>query len=155
MGKTIKGNEEIVLDIEDKYGFQMRNGIFDQKEKEECDISVHVMYAGPFAVPEGATLASAIYDIKAGKKLKPKEPVTVMIQHCIEISEKSDAKEQVCEKTDAKKQFCFAIATLDKETNQFKFEPDMKCSFDANYGYIELQELNCLICILHYKGNDQ
>ena len=142
MSKTIKGNEEIVLDIEDKYGFQMKNGMFDQKEKEECDISVHVMYAGPFAVPEGATLASAIYDIKAGKKLKPKEPVTVKIQHCIEIIEKSDAKEQVC----------FAIATLDKETNQFKFEPvDMKCSFDANYGYIELQELNCLISILHYK----
>ena len=143
MGKTIKGKEEILLDIEDKYGFQMKNGIFDQKEKEECDISVHVMYAGPFAVPEGATLASAIYDIKAGKKLKDKKPVTVKIQHCIEIREKLDAKEQVC----------FAIATLDKETNQFKFElVDMKCSFDANYGYIELQELNCLISILHYKG---
>ena len=132
-----------MLDIEDKYGFQMKNGIFDQKEKEECDVSVHIMYAGPFAVPEGATLASAIYDIKEQKKLKLKEPVTVKIQHCIEIREKLDPKEQVC----------FAIATLDKETNRFEFKPvDMKCSFDANYGYIELQELNCLICILHYKG---
>ena len=128
-----------MIDVQDEYGFRMKNGRFDQKEDEESDISVHVMYAGPFALPEGATLASAIYDIKAEKKLK--EPVTVEIQHCVEIDE----------------QVYFAIATLDKETKKFAFNPveDMKYSFDAKSGSVELKELNCLICILHYKDECQ
>ena len=130
-----------MIDVQDKYGFRMKNGRFDQKEDEESDVSVHMMYAGPFALPEGATLASAIYDIKAEKE--PKEPVTVEIQHCVEINKKMEVEAQVC----------FAIATLDKETKKIVFNPveNMKYSFDTNSGSIELKELNCLICILHYK----
>ena len=135
-----------MIDVQDKYGFRMKNGRFDQKEDEESDASVHVMYAGPFALPEGATLASAIYDIKAEKKLK--KPVTVEIQHCVEINKKVKVEEQVC----------FAIAALsDKEAKKFVFKPveDMKYSFDTNSGTMDIKELNCLICILHYKDRFQ
>lgn len=127
---------------EDGFLLHVDKGSFVLKSDETCEVSVHTIYAGPFVLPEGATLASAIYDIKVDKKLK--KPICIELQHCIDIA---------VSKVSAEKSMCFAVAESNFSTKQFEFKPVEGGEFlgRQRFGSIE-QMKNCLICVLYYKN---
>ena len=107
---------------------------------ESSSITVHTIFSGPIALPEGDyTLVSAFYDIKMPKL---PEPVTIIIEHCVDVSDQSIAKK-----------LCFAIATFDIERKVLALTPVPNAIFlpGETYGSITQQE-NCFLCIL-YTGS--
>ena len=107
---------------------------------ESSSITVHTIFSGPIVLPEGDyTLVSAFYDIKM--PVLP-EPVTIEIEHCVDVTDKSIAEK-----------LCFATATFDVSNKKFVLTPVANGSFSSGktYGSIT-QTKSCFLCIL-YTGS--
>ena len=127
------------LDIIDKteYGYKIHVPV---STVESSSITVRTIFSGPIALPEGDyTLVSAFYDIKM--PVLP-EPVTITIEHCVDISDPSIAKK-----------LYFATATFDIERKVLALTPVPNTVFlpGETYGSITQQE-SCFLCIL-YTGS--
>ena len=98
--------------------------------------TVSTILSGPFNLPDGAVLVSAVYDIMIDKSLK--ESITVEIEHCVDVLDESIAGKM-----------SFATAKADLTTKSFEI-----CRIDggtfpksSTYGSIKLKE-SCLLCVL-------
>ena len=127
------------LDIIDKteYGYKIHVPV---STVESSSITVRTIFSGPIVLPEGDyTLVSAFYDIKM--PVLP-EPVTITIEHCVDISDPSIARN-----------LCFATATFDIERKVLALTPVPNTVFlpGETYGSITQKE-SCFLCIL-YTGS--
>ncbi|XP_019862994.1 PREDICTED: uncharacterized protein LOC109591788 [Amphimedon queenslandica] len=103
-------------------------------------ITVHTIFSGPIALPEGYTLVSAMYDIKLPVGIK--ESATITLDHCVDVNDVSIAKD-----------LCFATATLDIMNRVLPFSPVSNEGVfwpGETSGSITRKE-SCFLCIL-YKG---
>ena len=99
-------------------------------------VTVHTIFSGPIALPEGYTLVSAMYDITLPEL---QEPATIAIEHCVD-----DTDVSIVEKL-----LCFAIATFDIEKKILHFSPVDDGVFEPGetFGSITQNE-SCFLCIL-------
>ena len=100
------------------------------------DVTVSTILSGPFNVPDGAVLVSAVYDIMIDENFK--KSITVEIEHCVDVLDESIAGKM-----------SFAIAKADLTKKSFEI-----CRIDggtfpnnSTYGSIKLKE-SCLLCVL-------
>ena len=100
------------------------------------DVTVSTILSGPFNVPDGAVLVSAVYDIMIDENFK--KSITVEIEHCVDVLDESIAGEMF-----------FAIAKADLTTKSFGICPIDGGTFPNNstYGSIKVKE-SCLLCVL-------
>ena len=106
---------------------------------ESSSITVRTIFSGSIVLPEGGyTLVSAFYTIKM--PVLP-EPVTISIEHCVDVSNQSIEK------------LCFATATFDASKKIFFLTPVANGSFSPGetYGSVTQKE-SCFLCIL-YTGS--
>ena len=99
--------------------------------------TVSTILSGPFNLPDGAVLVSAVYDIMIDKSLK--ESITIEIEHCVDVLDESIARKM-----------SFAIAKADLTKKSFEIYPiDAGGTFPRNsaYGSIKVKE-SCLLCVL-------
>ena len=107
------------------------------KNKAKCAVViVSTILSGPFDMPEGAVLVSAVYDIMIAKSVK--ESITVMIEHCVDVFDKSIA---------GKMSFATAEADLTKKSFEICPIDGGKFPLSSTYGSIKLKE-SCLLCVL-------
>ena len=107
---------------------------------ESSSITVCTIFSGPIVLPEGDyALVSALYTIKMPKL---PEPVTIEIEHCVDVSDQSIAKK-----------LYFATATFDVSKKMFVLTPVANGLFSPHemYGSITQKE-SCFLCIL-YTGS--
>lgn len=114
-------------------------------EKPECGykaslpvpITITTIFSGPFDLPRGYTLVSAVYDVKMDSEQE--QPITIEVEHCVNVSSKSIAKNM-----------CFATATVDLEKKKFNFTKVEDCVFhvDATSESIT-REGSFLFCVLY------
>lgn len=106
---------------------------------KETAITVSTIVSGPFHLPEGSILASAVYDVMIDKVLK--KPITIKIEHCVNVFDESVARTM-----------CFATATPDLTTKAFKLQPITGGAFinKHKFGSITVHE-SCLLCVLITK----
>ena len=99
-------------------------------------VTVSTILSGPFDMPEGAVLVSAVYDIMIDENFK--ESITVEIEHCVDVLDKSIAE---------KMSFATAKANLAKKS--FEICPIDGGTFPniSTYGSIKVKE-SCLLCVL-------
>ena len=102
--------------------------------------TVSTILSGPFNLPDGEVLLSAVYDIMIDDNFK--KSITVEIEHCVDVLDESIAGKM-----------SFATAKADLKTKFFEI-----CRIDggtfpksSTYGSIKLKE-SCLLCVL---VNDQ
>uniref|UniRef100_A0A1X7TGQ1 Caspase family p20 domain-containing protein n=1 Tax=Amphimedon queenslandica TaxID=400682 RepID=A0A1X7TGQ1_AMPQE len=107
--------------------------------QEKPPVTVSTILSGPFNLPEGSVLVSAVYDILIDKSLK--DPVNIDIEHCVDVLDES-----VTEK------MSFAIATAGLTTKAFEVEyiPGGTFTRGSAYGSITVKE-SCLLCVLATK----
>ena len=143
MCSEIKVNEHQIdggnLDIIDKteYGYKIHVPV---STVESYSITVRTIFSGPIVLPEGDyILVSAFYDIKM--PVLP-EPVTITIEHCVDVSDPSIARK-----------LCFATVTFDIERKVLALTPVPNTAFSPGetYGSITQKE-SCFLCIL-YTGS--
>jgi hypothetical protein len=96
---------------------------------------IKCIFAGPFKLPDGSTLVSGIYDITIDGKLK--KPLTVEIEHCVDIQDEQIAQNM---------SFVFAF---DDKTFIFKPENGAGGTFRGTRGSIEVKE-SCLFSIVYF-----
>ena len=133
---SIAGGGIAILDNME-YGYKIQVPV---TTVESSSITVRTIFSGPVVLPEGDyTLVSALYDIKM--PVLP-EPVTIEIEHCVDVSNQSIAKKS-----------CFATATFDVSNKKFVLTPVANGSFSSGetYGSIT-QRKSCFLCIL-YTGS--
>ncbi|XP_019857049.1 PREDICTED: uncharacterized protein LOC109585407 [Amphimedon queenslandica] len=115
--------------------------------KDESSIIVRTIFSGPFKLPEGYTLVSAIYDVTIEKELK--EPVTIYLQHCVRVNNQL-----------LQKKMHFARATINFEAKMFDFEVVEDGTFltGENRGSLKIMPkkdcLNYILCVL-FEGTSQ
>ena len=132
----IAGRGVAILD-NTEYGYKIHVPV---TTVESSSITVRTIFSGPIVLPKsGYTLVSALYDIKT--PVLP-EPVTIEIEHCVNVSDQSIAKK-----------LCFATATFDIEKKKFILTPVANGSFlpGETYGSVTQKE-SCFLCIL-YTGS--
>ena len=98
--------------------------------------TVSTILSGPFNLPDGAVLVSAVYDIMIDKSLR--ESITVEIEHCVDVLDESIAGKM-----------SFATAKADLKTKSFKICRINGGTFpkSSTYGSIKLKK-SCLLCVL-------
>ena len=132
----IAGGGVVILDNTD-FGYKIHVPV---TTVESSSITVRTIFSGLIVLPEGDyTLVSAFYDIKM--PVLP-EPVTIEIEHCVDVTDKSIAEK-----------LCFATATFDVSNKKFVLTPVANGSFSSGktYGSIT-QTKSCFLCIL-YTGS--
>ena len=104
--------------------------------REKPLITVSTILSGPFNLPDGAVLVSAVYDILVHKSLK--DPVTIHIQHCVDVLDES-----------VMGKMSFAVAKADLATKAFvvQFIPGGTFTRGSDYGSITISD-SCLLCIV-------
>ena len=104
--------------------------------KETFAITISTIVSGPFHLPEGSILASAVYDVMIDKVLKT--PITIKIEHCVDVSDESVAEK-----------LSFATAVPDLTEKAFKLEITTGGTFinKHKFGSITVCE-SCLLCVL-------
>ena len=107
--------------------------------EEKSSIKVRTIFSGPFVLPEGYTLVSAVYDITLPELT---QPVTIELEHCVDMNDQITGSKM-----------CFAIAKIDLEKKMFVFEKIGEGDFPRGetYASVPLSE-SCLLCIL-YSGS--
>lgn len=104
---------------------------------EEYSIIIRTIYSGPFIIPEGATLVSAVYDVSIISTRTLMEPlVSIEIEHCVNVTNH-----------DCRSRISFAIGQFDYVKKQFIFTP-VEGYIGTNTGTIIVKE-NCLLCIIY------
>ena len=108
--------------------------------EEKSTIEVRTIFSGPFVLPDGYTIVSAIYDISLPEQLS--KPVTIKLEHCVDLNDKIAASK-----------LCFATAAIDLEKKVFVFDCVGGGSFPRGETYASLEINNsCLVCVL-YRGS--
>ena len=104
--------------------------------RDKPDVTVSTILSGPFDMPEGAVLVSAVYDIIIDENFK--ESITVKIEHCVDVLDESIAGKMF-----------FATARADLAKKSFEICPIDGGTFpkSSTYGSIEVKE-SCLLCVL-------
>ena len=104
--------------------------------QDKPDVTVSTILSGPFDMPEGAVLVSAVYDIIYDENFK--ESITVKIEHCVDVLDESITGKMF-----------FATAKADLTTKSFEICCINGGTFPLNstYGSIEVKE-SCLLCVL-------
>ena len=104
--------------------------------QDKPTVTVSTILSGPFNVPDGAVLVSAVYDIMIDENFKGS--VTIEIEHCVDVLDESIAGKMF-----------FAIARADLTKKSFEICPIDGGTFpkSSTYGSIKLKE-NCLLCVL-------
>ena len=107
--------------------------------REKFPVTVSTILSGPFNLPEGAVLVSAVYDILIDKSLK--DPVTIDIQHCVDVLDESVIGKM-----------SFAVAKADLTTKAFVVQciPGGTFTRGSAYGSIAVKE-SCLLCVVTTK----
>ncbi|XP_019859962.1 PREDICTED: uncharacterized protein LOC109588224 [Amphimedon queenslandica] len=133
---SIEGGMTSTLENTD-CGYKM---IIPVATEEESSINVRTIFSGPFVLPDGYTIVSAIYDISLPEQLS--KPVTVKLEHCVDLNDEITASKM-----------CFATAAIDLEKKVFVFDCVEKGSFPRGETYASL-DINdsCLLCVL-YSGS--
>ena len=103
-------------------------------------IKVRTIFSGPFVLPQGYTLVSAVYHIEIKSEQQP-QAVTVDIEHCVNVSNQSIAE-----------RMCFAIATIDLEKKCYIFNPLKDGVFYIGENYGSIIQGNCLLCVLYQRS---
>lgn len=133
---TIKGGKTLTFEDVD-CGYEI---IVPAPTEEESTINIHTIFSGPFHLPDGYTIVSAIYDIVLPENLP--HPVTFKLEHCIDVNDEVTASKM-----------CFGVATIDLEKKVFKFKCIAGKGFPIGETYPSLEISNsCLVCVL-YKGS--
>ena len=86
---TITGDCSTILHWED-YGFRMTIQVNSLPANKSCDVAVKALLGGPFKLPDGYILVSAVYAISLTRKLL--KPAILEIQHCVDIQDKQHSK---------------------------------------------------------------
>ena len=110
--------------------------------EEQSTIHVHTILSGPFILPDGYTIVSAIYDISLPEKLPSKLNVTVKLEHCVDLNNEITASKM-----------CFATAAVDLEKKVFVFNCIDGGTFPIGETYASLEiSSSCLICVLYKES---
>lgn len=128
------------MSFDSNYGYQILVPISQQYDGSS--VTVCTIFSGPLKFPEGFTLVSAVYDVKMDKE-KLEEPLTLRVDHCVDISDQSVAEKMF-----------FAIHTSTDIKNKvlvFTQANDGAFNIGDNYGSIKCNG-NCFLCIL-YNGS--
>ena len=105
--------------------------------EEKSTINVRTIFCGPFVLPDGYTIVSAIYDI-----VLPEKPFTFKLEHCIDLDDQITASKM-----------CFAVATIDLAKKVFVFHCIEGGVFPIGETYASLEiSDSCLVCVL-YRGS--
>ena len=108
--------------------------------EEKSTINVRTIFCGPFVLPDGYTIVSALYDIVLPENLP--QPVTIKLEHCIDLNDRITASKM-----------CFAAATVDLERKVFVFDCIEGGDFPIGETYASLKiSHSCLVCVL-YSGS--
>ena len=100
-------------------------------------VTVSTILSGPFDMPDGAVLVSAVYDIMIDKSLK--ESITVEIEHCVDVLDESIARKMSFATT--------AKASLTKKSFEICLINGGTFPKSSTYGSIEVKK-SCLLCVL-------
>ena len=95
--------------------------------KKNSTVTVRTIVFGPFVLPEGYTLASAVYDITLPKL---RQPAIIELEHCVSDQQQAE--------------MCYATGRTDLEEKKLIFEL-VKEKFNES---IE-QTKDCVLCILY------
>lgn len=100
-------------------------------------VSISTIFSGPFVLPRGYTLVSAVYDVKMDSQQE--QPITIEVEHCVNASSRSVAKNM-----------CFATAVVDLKRKRFVFNivEDGSFPFGATSGSI-IREESFFLCTLY------
>uniref|UniRef100_A0A1X7VPM7 AIG1-type G domain-containing protein n=1 Tax=Amphimedon queenslandica TaxID=400682 RepID=A0A1X7VPM7_AMPQE len=135
---SIEGGLESTIEIAD-LGYELTVPALTE---EQLTINVRTIFCGPFTLPDGCTIVSAIYDIALPEELPPDFYTTIKLEHCVDLND---------DITPGK--MCFATATVDLEKKVFAFNCIDGGTFPIGETYASLKISNsCLICVL-YKGS--
>ena len=106
--------------------------------QEAVSVTVSTILSGPFNLPDGAVLVSAVYDILIHKSLKDPVTIDIDIQHCVDV-----LNESVMGK------MSFAIAKADLTTKAYKVQCITGGTFTSGsvYGSITVSD-SCLLCVV-------
>ena len=77
------------------------------KGNEKHTVSVCILFSGPFVLPDGYTLVSAVYDITMPEL---SQPATIELEHCVDESDQT------------RSDLCFAIGSVDLRNKKIIFE---------------------------------
>lgn len=135
---SIEGGLESTIESPD-LGYEL---IVPALTEDQLTISVRTIFSGPFTLPDGCTIVSAIYDIALPEKLPPDFYATIKLEHCVVLKDDITASKM-----------CFATATIDLEKKVFAFNCIDGGTFPIGKTYASLEiSKSCLICVL-YKGS--
>ena len=104
--------------------------------QDKPTVTVSTILSGPFNVPDGAVLVSAVYDIMIDENFKGS--ITIEIEHCVDVLDESVTGKMF-----------FATAKADLTKKSFEICPIDRGTFpkSSTYGSIKLKE-SCLLCVL-------
>ena len=94
--------------------------------EKNSTIIVRTIFSGPFILPEGYTLASAVYDITLPKL---RQPAIIELEHCVSDQQQAE--------------MCYATGRTDLEGKKLIFE------LEENFNESIEQTENCVLCILY------
>ncbi|XP_019861485.1 PREDICTED: uncharacterized protein LOC109589955, partial [Amphimedon queenslandica] len=135
---SIEGGIESTIESTD-YGYEL---IVPALTEEKSTINVRTIFCGPFTLPDGCTIVSAIYDIALPEELPPDFYTTIKLEHCVDLKDDITASKM-----------CFATAAVDLEKKVFAFNCINGGIFPIGETYASLEiSKSCLICVL-YKGS--
>ncbi|XP_019861608.1 PREDICTED: uncharacterized protein LOC109590100 isoform X2 [Amphimedon queenslandica] len=135
---SIEGGIESTIESAD-LGYELNVLALTQ---EQLTINVRTIFCGPFSLPDGCTIVSAIYDITLPGELPPDFYATIKLEHCVVLNDDITPRKM-----------CFATAVVDLEKKVFAFNCIDGGNFPIGKTYASLKIRNsCLICIL-YKGS--
>lgn len=120
------------LDISD-FGFHI------QRTTPELAYNIRALSSGPFKLPAGATIVSAVYDVSIGEEMAG-QPLEIDLDHCVDSNNQSTLLRRMS----------FAVGKLDYANRCYTFELMKGGSFTNKMGLISVEE-SCQICIV-YNG---
>ena len=111
------------------------------RREKQCQVSVGTIFSGPFKIPAGATLVSAIYDVTIAhdQKTKLQNPLEITVQHCVDVTDSKISSNM-----------CFAFAECDLRNEIFEFKEVEHGTIGKDRGTIEVKE-SCCLCILYFE----
>ena len=108
--------------------------------KKKSTVDVRTIFSGPFVLPDGYTIVSAIYDIVLPEKLP--QPVTIKLEHCIDLDDDDEITAS---------KMCFATAVIDLEKKVFVFNWVKGGTFEKTYASLNISQ-SCLVCVLYQES---
>ena len=118
-------------------GYQIHVPAF--RDNGSC-VTVSTILSGPFVLPSGYNLASAVHKITMPQLA---QPVIIEVEHCVSVDDKDSVKQDMC----------FATATINTQTKKFTFTPSEEAALGIKneYASIEINE-SCLMCMLYKES---